>query len=65
MYSFEVKHNLKTSKSLKVSAVQNGYLRFLIFFPILTPKTKNIDITKIKAYKFQIFGVIQKMECML
>ena len=46
MYSFKVKRNPKTSKGVKLTALQYGYLRIVIFF-ILTPKTQNLVFSKI------------------
>ena len=42
MYSFEVKHNHKPPNGIKLAALQNGYLRFLIFL-VLTPETQNFN----------------------
>ena len=47
-------------KGVKLSAEQNGYLRLLISLLLVT-KIK-IDFSKIKAYKIQNFGFIQKNE---
>ena len=63
MYSFEVKRNPKTLKGVKLSALQNGYLRICFFG--FDPETQNFDFSKIKVYKIHDFGVIQKTEYML
>ena len=54
MYSFEVKRNPKTLIGVKLCALQNGYLRILIFF-VFDPKTQNFALKK--AFKIQHFGV--------
>ena len=64
MYRFEVKCKAKTPNDVKLSALQNGYLRFLIF-SILNPKIQNVDSSKIKANKLQNFGVVQKSKYVL
>ena len=64
MYSFEVTGNKKTPSGVKRSALQNGYLKFYIFF-YFDPETKNFDFSKNNNYKIQNFGVTPKPEYML
>ena len=55
MFSSEVRRN----KKVKLNALQNGYLGYLIFL-ILTPQIRNFNLSKIIAYKIRSFQVIQK-----
>ena len=58
MCTFEVKHDTFTPKDVKLSALQYGYLGFFIFFDF-HPKTQNVDLKKINAYKEQNLRVIK------
>ena len=64
MYSFGVKRNPKSPKGVKLSVLQNGCLRILIF-SFLASKTQNFDFSKIKAHKIQNFGIIKKPNYLL
>ena len=48
MYRLKVKHNPQTLKDAKLSALQNAYLRFLIFF-YFDPKLEISNFQKINA----------------
>ena len=55
MYSLEVTYNRKTPNSVKLNALQNGYLGFLIFFGLLTPETQKSDLSKSITCKIKNF----------
>ena len=45
---------------MQLSALQNGFLRLLVFFDDV-PKTENFDFLKVNAYKIKHLQVIQKI----
>ena len=55
---FGSKTQSKKTKCIKLSTLQNGYLRILIFLTSI-PITQYLGFSNIKAYKIQNFGVIQ------
>ena len=59
MFSFEVRRNRKTPNGVKLNALQNGYLGFLIFFDF-DPKNSKFRFFEKFAYKIQRFQAIQK-----
>ena len=56
---FYVRRNKKTPNGVKLNAIQNGYLGFLISFDF-DPQISKFRFSKIIAYKIRHFLIIQK-----
>ena len=61
MNSSKVKRTPQTPKGVKLSVLQNGYLRILIFLYFDPQNSKFCFFSKIKAHKIQHVGVIKKL----